>query len=298
MEVNFGKPNLNALQERYRKSLSDPDFKTLASHLGVADEELMKHTSKLEDAVKELKRCKNCKGLYECQNRVKGTVFYPEVRNGKVYFSYVACKYQNQYLNAIAHSCEFLAMPEALRIVRMRDIRTDDALRIDIIKWLKGFYDTFLENPHQKGLYLHGSFGSGKTFLICAMLNELALKDVNIVACYYPELLRSLKSSFDEDFGPKIEKIKTAEILFLDDIGAESVTTWSRDEILGTILQYRMDEKLPTFFTSNLTIEELESHLSVTKTGVEIVKARRIIERIKFLTDDFSLISKNRRNEP
>ena len=32
-------------------------------------------------------------------------------------------------------------------------------------------------------------------------------------------------------------------MLLLDDIGAETVTEWSRDEVLGTILQYRMEEK-------------------------------------------------------
>ena len=83
---------------------------------------------------------------------------------------------------------------------------------------------------------------------------------------------------------------------FIDDIGAESVSTWSRDEILGTILQYRMENNLTTFFTSNLTIDELEANLSITKNNVDKVKARRIIERIKQLTVDIELVSKNRRN--
>ena len=82
----------------------------------------------------------------------------------------------------------------------------------------------------------------------------------------------------------------------LDDIGAENVTNWGRDEILGTILQYRMDNHLTTFFTSNLDINELEKHLSITKDNMDMVKARRIIERIKQLTIDMELISKNRRD--
>jgi primosomal protein DnaI len=93
-----------------------------------------------------------------------------------------------------------------------------------------------------------------------------------------------------------MEELKTADLLLLDDIGAESVTAWSRDEVLQTILQYRMDEELPTFFTSNLTIDELERHLSETKDNIDKVKARRIIERIKQLTDDIEIISDNRRH--
>ena len=144
---------------------------------------------------------------------------------------------------------------------------------------------------------MHGSFGSGKTYLICAMLNELSKKKVDITIVYYPELLRSLKESFDkDDFGSRMSSLKRVSILFIDDIGAESVTPWARDEILGTILQYRMDANLPTFFSSNLSIAELEEHLSNTKNGVDKVKARRIIERVKQLTDDLELVSKNRRN--
>ena len=56
-----------------------------------------------------------------------------------------------------------------------------------------------------------------------------------------------------------------------------------------------MESNLPTFFTSNLTLEELEESLSQTSTGVDKVKARRIIERIKQLTVQEKLVSKNRR---
>ena len=111
-----------------------------------------------------------------------------------------------------------------------------------------------------------------------------------------PELLRNLKSSFGTDYEEKFTFIKTVPLLLLDDIGAESTTAWSRDEVLGPILQYRMEEDLPTFFTSNLTIDELESSLATTSNGVEKIKAKRIIERIKQLTVPLELISKNRRN--
>ena len=94
----------------------------------------------------------------------------------------------------------------------------------------------------------------------------------------------------------KLDFLKNVDILLIDDIGAENVTSWGRDEILGTILQYRMNNKLSTFFTSNLTLEELENHLSITKNNEDKIKARRIIERIKQLTEDKELVSKNRRN--
>ena len=102
-----------------------------------------------------------------------------------------------------------------------------------------------------------------------------------------------------EDFSlveDKVNYLKNVDILLIDDIGAENVTAWGRDEILGTILQYRMNNKLSTFFTSNLTLEELEVHLSLSKNSEDKVKARRIIERIKELTEDLELVSINRRS--
>ena len=143
---------------------------------------------------------------------------------------------------------------------------------------------------------MHGSFGSGKTFLIASLLNELVnKKHAKIEIVYFPELLRNMKEDFSlvED---KLNYLQNIDILLIDDIGAENVTSWGRDEILGTILQYRMNNKLTTFFTSNLTINELEQHLSITKDSEDKVKARRIIERIKQLTDDIELVSINRRS--
>ena len=93
----------------------------------------------------------------------------------------------------------------------------------------------------------------------------------------------------------EVKYYSNIEILLIDDIGAEKVTDWGRDEILGTILQTRMNNGMPTFFTSNLTIEELEKHLSLTKDNEDHVKAKRIIERIKFLTDDIELLGNNYR---
>ena len=164
------------------------------------------------------------------------------------------------------------------------------------IKKVKEYYDNYEKINTLKGLYLHGSFGSGKTFLIAALLNELEIsKNAITEIVYFPELLRNMK----EDFSiveEKLDFLKNVDILLIDDIGAENVTSWGRDEILGTILQYRMNNKLSTFFTSNLTLEELENHLSITKNNEDKIKARRIIERIKQLTEDKELVSKNRRN--
>ena len=105
-----------------------------------------------------------------------------------------------------------------------------------------------------------------------------------------------MKASFSTDYNEKYDYIKKVPLLLIDDIGAEATTQWGRDEILCPLIQYRMQEKLPTFFTSNLDMESLEQHFSVSKDGVEEIKAKRIIERIKQLSSEIQIISKNLRN--
>lgn len=81
----------------------------------------------------------------------------------------------------------------------------------------------------------------------------------------------------------------------LDDIGAETQSAWFRDEVLGSILQYRMMEQLPVFFTSNFNLQELIGQLEETRGKVEQVKAKRIIERIKQVSNIVKIDGENRR---
>ena len=288
----------DTLKREYISSLKDKKFASLVNKLKLSDEVGMKYTTKLEHTIENLKNCENCKCLNECKNEVNGCVYYPEKKDDKLDFNYVACKYKNKYIEESKINKSFtLGISNEIKNASMSEIDINDKKRVELIKWLKNFYDEYPNS--KKGLYLHGSFGSGKTYLVAALLNELAKKNYKTVIMYYPEMLSRLKSTFDstvESYNEVFDKIKTCDILLIDDIGAETVTNWSRDEILGTILQYRMEHELSTFLTSNLTIEELETHLSLVKNNMDKVKARRIIERIKQLTTDMELISVNRRN--
>ncbi len=280
------------LEKDYNEALKDANFKNLVNNLKIATHLGMQNTSKLKDSVEELKNCKNCKNLAMCHNKVNGYVFFPKVNEGKLQFDYVPCKYQKELIKKQEEKKESL---NEIEKARMKDIYVNDKNRVAIIKWLKTFYDNYEKVNTLKGLYLHGSFGSGKTFLIAALLNELALKKNAYVAiAYFPEVIRQMKEDFSL-INDRINYYSNVDILLIDDIGAENVTNWSRDEILGTILQYRMNNKLTTFFTSNLTIAELEKHLALTKGSIDTVKARRIIERIEQLTIDMELVSPNLR---
>lgn len=294
--------NLNdILDSSFEESLKNEDFKNFVSKIKLKREELIKYTSLLEESMEEYNNCKNCKGILECKNKIEGYAYLPKVNNGTLEFSYKPCKYKKKMdkENKFHENTILYNVPDEIKNADMKKIYKTDKKRYSTISWIIDFIQKYKEDPHQKGLYLCGNFGSGKTYLIAAMFNELAKENIKSAIIFWPDFLNELKSSFSSpiktEFNTKYNSVKKAPLLLIDDIGAESVTPWSRDEILCPILQYRMDEKLPTFFTSNLDLKALETHLAITNKGDEIVKAGRIISRIKQLTEYQELVSKNLR---
>lgn len=287
----------SALKKTYNQALENKDFKEFLDKLKASDNVLYKYTLKLEKSFDEYKNCKKCKSIHECRNEVTGFAYKPNVNNKRVDFYYGACRFTKKINKETKHlkNVYFLDVAKEIQEASMKNIYKNDKKRFDVVSWLSEFIDNYQKDPYQKGLYLSGSFGTGKTYLVSAMLNKLAESNVKSAVIYWPEFLRDLKGSFGTDFNSKFRYIKIVPILLIDDIGAETTTPWSRDEILGPILQHRMQAKLPTFFTSNLNIEQLEKHLSVTRDSVDIVKAKRIVERINQLTENKELLTKNLR---
>ena len=282
------------LDKEYKLALKDPNFKLIVDKLKLSEDVLKNYTSMLESSALEYGNCMNCKNIAECKNKICGYAYLPRVINGNLEFIYKPCKYQTKLLknNKFLDNIKFFNTPTYLKEASINKIYKTDKNRFETINWLLDFVDNYEEGSNQKGLYLHGNFGCGKTYLIAAIFNELAKKGHKSSIIFWPEFLRQV---FYDDFKEKFDYVKRVPLLLIDDIGAENLTAYNRDEILCPLLQYRMDNGLTTFFTSNLTMDELTEHLSNSKKGVDEVKAGRIIARINQLTEDLEMISKNLR---
>ena len=294
-KMKFEKKDINFLAE-FNKLLKDKEYKEYIDSLDIPYEVLAKYTSLLELSKIEYFNCKNCKNILECKNKIDGCVYVPEYNKKTIDFFYKKFKYKKNIekkLNYLKNVTTF-NIPNYIKEASMKDIYKDDKNRFETIKYIVKFIDDYLEHKKVKGLYLYGNFGCGKTYLISAMINELAKNNVKSTIVFWPEFLRMLKTTFDTngEFKNVFNSVLETEILLIDDIGAENITSWGRDEILCPILQYRMERDLPTFFTSNLDLKNLETHLSINK---ENIKARRIIERVMQLTNQIEMVSKNLR---
>ena len=286
------------LMKNFNEALENPDFQELVNKITLSQKILCKYTSTLEECATEYHHCKYCKGLAACKNKITGYAYLPRVIDGRIDFEYQACRHEQRRLKEEAplKYMNCYDIPREIREAKMKDIYTDDENRFDAIKAMNRFLK---EYPDSKGIYLYGSFGSGKTYLLSALFREFANKKIKSTIVFWPRFLQDLKNAMNGDkdeFQNKLNSIMKSPLLLIDDIGAENTTAWGRDEIFCPIIQYRMQEKLPTFFTSNLDLKTLEQHFSLTKDGVDVIKARRIIERIKQMTEPVEMVSKNLRS--
>ena len=190
-------------------------------------------------------------------------------------------------------------MPKNIAEARFSDTALTPE-RQDVIGELLKFINSYKPNSteYQKGLYLAGPFGVGKTYMMGALANELSENGVETTLVNVPTYSAEIKQAIATNtVEAKLVSIKNTPILVLDDIGAEMNSAWFRDEVLMVILQHRMLQELPTFFTSNFTIDQLEAHFAHSNKGdQELLKAKRLIERIRFLAKEYSVDGQNHKN--
>ena len=109
-----------------------------------------------------------------------------------------------------------------------------------------------------------GPVGTGKTHLAAAIIREgLKKSDTwNYRFVEVPALLSEIRAGFNtRSSDSPLKMIEEADLLILDDLGAEKVTDWVREQ-LYLVINQRYSEMKPTVITTNDSLEELEANVS------------------------------------
>ena len=127
----------------------------------------------------------------------------------------------------------------------------------EIFNYCKDWAEDFdIDSP---SLFLHGATGLGKTHLSLAMANVVAEKGYNIIYGSAQNLLSSLEREkfSNNNSGEQEAKILNCELLIIDDLGSEFLTSYTLMEIYN-IINTRINTSRPVIISTNLTEEEIE----------------------------------------
>jgi len=106
-----------------------------------------------------------------------------------------------------------------------------------------------------RGMLLEGQPGVGKTHLAVAVLKQV-IERSGARGLFYDtrDLLRVIRSTYDPSIRTTeleiLRPVMTADLLVLDDLGAEKTSEWV-DETMNLIVNTRYNERRLTIFTSN-----------------------------------------------
>ncbi|MEK3975791.1 MULTISPECIES: primosomal protein DnaI [unclassified Psychrobacillus] len=289
------------LDELQQEVLEDPGIQGFIEENSedISKQVISRSLSKLYEYKSQSHDCNECPSLEQCANFMKGYEPKLVLDRNLIDVEYVRCKRGviEDERKKVTSMIDSIHMPKEVMEASLSSLDLQDDSRVVAVRAAKDFLNEWERTNvlPAKGLYIYGKFGVGKSYLLGALANELAARHIHSVVVYVPEFLREMKQAIqDQSLPEKVEFVKKAPVLMLDDIGAETMSSWTRDEIIGTILHYRMSEQLPTFMSSNFNYDELQHHLSYTQRGEkEVVKAGRIMERIKALTNPVALRGKN-----
>lgn len=290
-------PGKKKMEARVQAWLSHPAVnRFLQNHPQVSRKNLIRSLARVRQFVQEQENCANCPGLDNCPNLVQGHAGHLVFSGGYVDLAMQPCdklkaRREEEKRNRLIRSHY---IPRDILSATFETIDPDPG-REEAIRAAIRFCNAFADGRPERGLYFYGPFGVGKSRIAGAMTRELVRHNVDSLMVYVPEFMREMRDAVQEgSLSEKLDRLKKASVLILDDIGAETLTPWIRDEVLGAILQYRVSEGLPVVYTSNLALDELEDHLAYSQRGgTERAKARRIMERIRHYVDVYLVKGSN-----
>ena len=162
-----------------------------------------------------------------------------------------------------------------------------DASLKDGLTTARRFVDEYPIDTAGKGLLFVGTVGTGKTHLAVGVLRRLVReKGVHGLFCDYRELLKSIQNSYNPQVATtELELLKpvfAAEVLVLDDLGAQKPNEWVWDTV-ALILNTRYNDKQSTIITTNYSDQPAASgNLSdAERAARELTLGDRIGDRMR-----------------
>lgn len=156
-------------------------------------------------------------------------------------------------------------------------------------------FDKARENG--EGLYIEGTYGTGKTHLAAAIALFLTEQEYSVVMKTSFDLFEEIKSTFDDSERTEhqvIKAYKECDLLVIDDLGKEQCTDWSMS-MLYAIVNERYEAMRPMIITTNFGSDDLIRVMTPKGFGSQKIEA--IISRLREVSRPISMVWKDFRSE-
>lgn len=249
----------------------------LIKELNLSKEDVRKNYELILSYLKINKHCEKCKSMNECDHSTKG-YFYQLKKDmdNQLTDCFIICKqYENYYQRKQNLLYTTFDENELLSTTQM------DFLFDNVNLLGKSFLNkiaSVLKGNKVCGDFIVIKNSKVRLKLIKALAYGLLSKN-KVAIVKFSSLLQNIKAEFNNTDANSLKIVLESDILIIDGLGNESITTWSRDEILLTILDQRIQNEKTTFLCSEFTLDELKKLYKLSYN--DEVKANQIIEKIK-----------------
>lgn len=134
-------------------------------------------------------------------------------------------------------------------------------------RYVNKFQELYKQN---QGMMFYGSTGTGKTVMAHCVANELINRLHSVASISLAKIL-GLGVKNQEEEADIMKKIRSAELLIIDDLGAERGTDYAQ-EFVFNVIDTRCNCEKPMIITTNLDLQDMQNCTEM--------KYKRIYERI------------------
>ena len=284
------KINDSSMSKIFDKIMNTPACREFIDKYELTNKEIMDNFLPLLLVSENYEKCKNCNGLNNCPlEGVKGYFNVPVIDfYGTIDTEFKACKYMEErnlyiYRDFDDEKLNWLLTEKDVNVIGRNKI-------VNLLGKLS-------KDKNTKGIYLYGDNGIGKSYLAICCANrivksekkQIAYVDVKKFISEMTKLIYEDKSLFNE----KLDIIKNAPYLFLDGLGNEKISKFTRDDIILSILEYRKEKNLKnTVIISKYDFKDLKKLYKVDNE----LQAESFVDLIKYMMDACELVGLNNFN--
>lgn len=251
--------------------------KELISRLNLTDEDIKNNYELINNYIKYNQDCMYCNKMENCKHSTKGYV-YELIKNDDNSFSdmFTICSKYKEYYARKKNLIYTTFNSEDLLDSSLKSFVIDNANLLGV-EFVKKIID-IINFKKSSGAFLHLSNSKIRIKLIKSLAYNLLLNN-KLSVVKFSDMLKDIKGDFKSNNTQNTFKIIIeSDILIIDGLGNEAITTWSRDDILLSILDNRLQNDKITILCSEFSLDELKKLYRVSYN--DEAKANQVIEKI------------------